>query len=148
MSGKILAVVVLSMGFEAGCRQPAPTLVCAIGSDSETSAGNFILYVANYSIDRPLVDIQISLDGNVIVEGEIRNIAPEELPAKYTFALEPGRHVLTARSDRGDVSFATTFVVTGEHWAGLSYDFASGRKGVKKPPGFWFDMRDEPILFW
>ena len=78
------------------------------------------LYVSNQSFDRGLVDIRIEIDGREVVHDDFA-VENQHNWVEHTLRLEPGRHTLVARSQRGDAILRQEFGVRGRTWMVVDY---------------------------
>jgi hypothetical protein len=115
------------------------------GQIAQSEGGNFVLYVKNQSMERPVIDLEVRLDGKLLVQGEFRN--EMHVNRQFQYKLSAGTHELTAVSKKGEARFEGKVTITGRHWAALEYFYASGRKGIEQAPKIQFRMQDEEIFF-
>lgn len=108
--------------------------------------GNFVLSVSNQSFEIDSVDIIVTIDGQPVIDEDFA-VEDQHNWKQFTFRLDPGRHTLTARSQRGGAELERTFEVTGEHWAVINYWYSDGTNGTQQPKELKFDIQDEPIGF-
>lgn len=99
---------------------------------STDSSDPVTLLVSNQSFDVNPVDIEISIDGRVVVRGEF-DVSGEQPPqhnwARYPMQLEDGSHRLTASSKTGRARLDTNFETPGVR--SITVAFWHGRR----PPG-------------
>jgi hypothetical protein len=101
------------------------------------------LYVSNQSSEIDPVAVQITLDGEVVVDqefelGDIHNWILFELQ------VAPGEHELRATAPLAGAEMIETFEADGDRWAVV--DFWSASDEAEGPHFTWF-MEDEPIGF-
>jgi hypothetical protein len=108
--------------------------------------GNLTLYVSNQSSEIDPVDIEILIDGEVVID---RDFAVEggHNWSGVVLRLLPGTHTLLIRSHKGKASMERSFEVTGRHWAVINYWYHSGLHGTPTPKQFEFYISDKVIKF-
>jgi hypothetical protein len=100
---------------------------------------NVTLLVSNQSFDIDPVDIEISIDGQVIVQDEF-DVQGDQLPQhnwqQYHLRLNDGLHSLVVKSEKGQAEQQAKFAVAGAHSCTIAfwYDHRSSRS---KPKGFF-----------
>jgi hypothetical protein len=106
---------------------------------------NFHPHVSNQSFAESTLDIIVTIDGKTAVADylKVMNRHHWEL---YSIRLSKGKHVLHAEAREGAVLLDTSFEVSKEHWAILSYWGRGGKKNGKLD-GLKFDVLDKPPLF-
>jgi len=108
--------------------------------------GDFTLYVSNQSFAKPILDIKVEIDGDVVVHRyfHVRN---QHNWTPFTLSLPEGKHVLKASSERGDARIEQEFTVHGEHWAVLNYWYTPDAGTAARNRRFTFSISDEPVYF-
>lgn len=110
---------------------------------------NFYLVVSNQSSSRDPVDIAITVDGKQVVSGEFEH-GYGHRHTRYLLRMEPGEHVLSARTRAGKAEREVSFS-TGEgtkRWADISYFYSPGGKlGVPIEAQFEWKIQDKPIMY-
>lgn len=163
MATRLLAAVLVLAALTAGCspaRPDSPTVVRRSDqSDVSTRSteltesplldqdGNVVLYVSNQSFEIDPVDIEVRVDGRLVVSKDF-NVGSQHNWESFRLSLPAGRHVLTARSKRGEAEIRQPFDVDGNRWLVLDYWFYSKKYG--NPPEsrhFQFTESDEPMGF-
>ena len=100
----------------------------------------------NTSRERPSLDVEISIDGAVVVRDRLSSEGSKgiSLPASKTFplVLAPGKHTLRARSSEANAAIEREIEIKKKHWALLSYE-----PGPDKTYRFTLTVQDEPIYF-
>lgn len=109
---------------------------------SQTTNGNFVLYVSNQSFDLSPVDITVAIDGKTAVSGDFA-FGNAHKWVKHTFQLAPGKHTLTAATQKGSTRFEQAIEVSDKHWAVLMFWFTKP-SGEKK---FSFKIQATPPAF-
>jgi len=100
---------------------------------------NVTLVVSNQSFDIDPVDIEISIDGQVIAQDEFY-VQGDQLPQhnwqQYHLRLNDGLHSLVVKSEKGQAEQQAKFAVAGAHSCTIAfwYDHRSSRS---KPKGFF-----------
>lgn len=115
-------------------------------SGDEDEADNFTLYVSNQSFDASTVDVQILIDGKVIVD-EFFEVGNQHIRREYRLYLSSGKHILKALTKRGEAELRSEFIVTNKHWAAVSYWYYPDTHHNPTPRQFTFIIQDTPILF-
>lgn len=95
----------------------------------EASSPTFTLFVSNQSLDRSLVDIAVSIDGQLAVSGDFSVFSGGEgcggLPQHnwyaFKFALPAGAHQIDVATANGNASFNTGLTVDPNHFGVLNY---------------------------
>ena len=110
--------------------------------------GTFTLHVSNQSFAISPVDIQVRIDGEVVVR-QYFDVGNQHSWKTFRLALAPGEHKLQVSSVKGTAELTEEFVVTGEHWALIDYWYypkVTGGGGPT-PRKFIFNVQDTPIMF-
>jgi hypothetical protein len=110
--------------------------------------GRFTLYVSNQSFAISPVDIQVEIDGEVVVR-EHFDVGNQHSWKAFTLNLSAGKHRLKVSSAKGEAELSEGFEVKGEHWALISYWYYPKltRGAEPTPKQFTFTIQDEPIYF-
>ncbi|MBN1972800.1 MAG: hypothetical protein JW787_04130 [Sedimentisphaerales bacterium] len=109
--------------------------------------GNFTLYVSNQNFKISKVDIQIKIDGKVVVSRYFK-VGNQHNWKKFVFSLPKGDHILEAHSDQEDVTFTETFNISDKHWAVVAFWCYPETQNEQNPKRFFtFKIRNEPIYF-
>jgi hypothetical protein len=131
----------LALVLAAGCATDGseePTT----GPKQHMPAGStFTLYVSNQSLDRGLVDMQVSIDGQLAVSGDFSVFSggaecgglPQHNWYEFKLAVPAGAHQITVISNDVVETFQTSFSINPDHFGVLAY---------------WYDATtDEPAHF-
>ena len=110
---------------------------------SQSTNGNFILYVSNQSFDITPVDITIHIDGKQALSDEF-HVRDQHNWIRHTFHLSSGKHILRAVSEKGEAILEKEFEVKGKTWAVLDF-WLSWNHNAKSH--FSFHSQDKPIGF-
>jgi hypothetical protein len=106
---------------------------------------NVKLLVSNQSFAVDPVDIEISVDGEVVVR-ENFEVAGDQPPQhnwrEFHLRLEPGTHSLTATANDG-AELETTFEVTGDHTLAVAH-WADESRAAGTEPKAYFTVESEP----
>lgn len=105
--------------------------------------GNFVLYVSNQSIERPNVDVIVSIDGKLAVAGKFP-VEDQHNWKEFTFELPAGMHELRATSRFGETELVETFETGKRNWAVVDYWCCDVHA---REPKFTFWPSDRPIGF-
>ena len=105
---------------------------------------NFVLYVSNQSFESTPVDIEILLDGQVIVRRNFK-VGNQHEYYTYGFNLSEGSHTIKAKSVTGEVSFEQEFMINKKKWAVLEYWYSTGGGSDTVPRRFTWAMLDQPF---
>ena len=110
--------------------------------------GQFTLYVSNQSFAISPVDIQVEIDGEVVVR-EYFDVGNQHNWRAFTLSLPAGKHRLRVSSTRGEAELSEEFDVKGEHWAVVDYWCSPKltRGAGPTPKHFSFTVEDKPIYF-
>jgi hypothetical protein len=104
---------------------------------------NLILYVGNVDVMHQRIDLEVAVDGAVVYRDVLDRGKtfhdPMLAKREVRLAIEPGEHVITAKSSRGAAKFSRQFRMAGKRWAALLYE------GGAEP--FQFTIRSGPIRF-
>lgn len=112
----------------------------------QTTNGNFVLYVSNQSAAMSPVDITIQIDGKTAVATEFvfgEGPAGGHKVVHHAFQLAPGKHKITAVSQKGGVRMEGEIEIKDKHWAYLTYRFQKDGE----PKRFTFGIQDGPMVF-
>ncbi|MHC4973770.1 MAG: hypothetical protein ACYTG3_15710 [Planctomycetota bacterium] len=107
---------------------------------------NFVLHVSNQGPRLEVVDINVRIDGRLAFEGPFDVGEEENFQHNwhtYFFRLDPGKHVLTADSGRGQVKLERTFKLPAKRWAVLNHWAPSDTEERY----FSFEIRKEKPVF-
>jgi hypothetical protein len=115
-------------------------------SDLLDAKGNVVLCVSNQSIVAALVDIQVTIDGETVIEDDF-DFGNGHNWKQFGLKLKPGCHLLIARSIKGKASIKKSFVVKGKHWIELDYWYNTAEFGMAYPRKFIWIMQEEPLVF-
>lgn len=122
--------------------------VAATSADDD--GGNLTLYISNQSAATNPVDIEVRIDGQVMVNAEFGDKAvPVTQPGwkKFRFALATGPHRLVASSNRGGARLEETFEINGPRWLALAY-WAGDGSAAARPGQFTLRVSEQPIAFY
>jgi hypothetical protein len=106
---------------------------------------NVTLLVSNQSFAVNPVEIEISLDGEVVVRDTFDvagDHAPQHNWREYGVRLEPGTHDLVATASDG-AEFATTFDVADDHTLAIAH-WAEEARGRGTEPKSYFTVESQP----
>jgi hypothetical protein len=137
----VAAILALLLAAACGGTRPAANGRPEPETLPPSPAGNFILYVSNQSFELERVDIRVTIDGRLAVDGDFA-VENQHNWVEFRFRLAPGRHVLHAESARGGATLTRAFTVAGRHWAVVNYWYYPGE--VKR---FTFEISDRPLAF-
>ena len=119
------------------------TTPSAVPSDPDVT---LVLRAMNTSRERPSIDLEVAIDGQVAVRDRLSSESSSEisLPPSKTFPLKlaRGKHLLKATSAEAKATLERRIDIRKKHWALLSYE--PGEDGAYR---FTLTVRDEPILF-
>ena len=140
----IFATFFLAPLFFSGClnRVKLPPVNNSLAAEN----GNFTLYVSNQSFAISDVDIQIKIDGKIVVSRYF-NVGNQHNWKGFTFSLAKGEHTLEAHSDQENVTLEKKFNITDEHWAVVDFWYYPSSHYEPTPKHFSFNIKDEPIYF-
>jgi len=108
--------------------------------------GSFTLYVSNQSFAISPVDIQVEIDGEVVIR-EYFDVANQHNWKAFKLSLSPGQHKLKVSSVKGNAELSKEFDVTDEHWAVVDYWYYPKSHYNPTPKKLTFDIQDTPIRF-
>jgi hypothetical protein len=108
--------------------------------------GNFTLYVSNQSFKISKVDIQIQIDGKVVISRYFK-VGNQHNWKKFVFSLPKGEHTLEARSEQEDVTLKEKINISDKHWAAVDFWYYPSSHYEPTPKHFSFNIKDEPIYF-
>lgn len=153
-AGQLCQVVVLVAATWscAGCRSPSGNGHIDKRTESpvplqENPDGNFILFVTNQSLERPEVDIVVTIDGRPAVNDTFRK-SDHGSRREYRFLLDPGTHVIRSMSRQGEAVMEQHVEIRDRHWGLIAYYYSpGGRKGIRINASLDFRFSDEPIYF-
>jgi hypothetical protein len=132
---------------QAACADPgAPHATPVPATNENDERYTLVLRAMNTSRERPALDIEISIDGAVVVRDRLSSEGSKGIsiaPSK-TFPLEiaPGKHKLMARSSEANATIEREIEIKKKHWALLSYE-----RGPDNRYGFTLTVQDTPIYF-
>lgn len=112
---------------------------------TEPGPGEVKLWISNQSFDDDPIHITVWIDGVLAVDEPFEALDQHNWIAFDLLGLEPGEHILEAKSGTGvSLSAELTVVADAPRWAVLDYWFYPG-----EGPGrhFTFDQSDRPIGF-
>jgi len=107
---------------------------------------NLIVYLSNQSQEKPSVDINLFIDGKLMVD--IVQDYQLHGRSRFGFKLKKGKHELKLISQIGETTLEKEFIIAENHWMAISYYFSTGKRGgLVKAPVFAFRFQNEPIYF-
>lgn len=102
---------------------------------------NITLLASNQSFDVNPVDIEILIDGRVVVQDEF-NVEGDQPPQhnwqQYQLRLDDGSHSLVAKSDKGQAQLKTTFKIPGVQTITVAYWY--GRRSARSKSKGYFTV--------
>ncbi len=113
--------------------------------NTQDADGNVTLLVSNQSFDVSPVDIEISIDEQVVVRDKFDvqgDQPPQHNWQQYHLRLDDGPHSLVAKSEKGQAQLHTMFEVAGAHSVAIAY-WLNRRSARSKLKGF-FTVESEP----
>lgn len=135
----------MTLGFQGCVSDPSGSVrICEAGQ------ANFVLYVSNQSLTLRNVDLEIRVDGRVLIAEDFDVGEGEDLAHNWkTFYLDvpDGAHELRAVSRKGDARLEHPFVMQGKRWAVIDYWFKPASEGGGEPKSIKIDIQDKPITF-
>lgn len=141
----VLFALVMSVGL-LGCSSDAPRIVPA----NEVDQANFVLHVSNQSLALEKVDLQIKMDGKILVDEEFHVGVGVSLAHNWkTFYLNvaDGSHQLEVVSKLGDARLKHSFEKKGKRWAVVDYWYKPAAEGSGQPKKITIGIQEEPITF-
>jgi hypothetical protein len=112
----------------------------------------FTLVVSNQSIKVSPVDIEVRVDGELVVSEEFEvggGVREQHQWRELAFELEGGSHRIEVSSQRGDAALEDAFELDGPKWAALAFWSPAGRSsGEQKEALFTLELSDRPIGFY
>jgi hypothetical protein len=136
----LLAVLVSVLGCEENKGLPP------VDSSLASKDGNFTLYVSNQSFDIKRVDIQIKIDGIVVVSNYFE-VGNQHNWKGFLLSLPKGTHTIEIHSDQEDTNLSETFDIKDKHWAVVDFWYASKSRSSPTKKKFTFTIQDRPIGF-
>jgi hypothetical protein len=100
---------------------------------------NVTLLVSNQSFDINPIDIEISIDEDVVVQDEFDvqgDQPPQHNWQQYHLCLDDGQHSLVAKSEKGQAQLHTMLEVAGACTLTIAYWY-DRRSAGSKPNGFF-----------
>lgn len=107
--------------------------------------GNFTLYVSNQNLEVNRVDIQIKIDGKLVVS-EFFKVGNRHRKS-FALSLPKGTHTLDVRSDQEDVNLTKQFEIKDKHWGVVNFWYNLENHDPKTSKHFIFMIEDKPIYF-
>lgn len=112
----------------------------------------FTLYVSNQSLVVSPVDIEVRIDGEVVVVREFEVGSQTRIQHQwheFKVELESGPHRLEVSSQRGDARLEREFALDGPTWATLGYWSARETRGTDRQGArFTVELSDRPVGFY
>ena len=108
---------------------------------------NLVIFVTNQSYDNPLVDIEVTIDGEQVVSQEFA-VGNQHNFKVIQLHLPDGIHTIGADSVKGEASMTNSFELPSKRWALLWYGYDQKRleQGfINADKAFGFQLHDEPI---
>ena len=112
----------------------------------ESATGNVIIYVSNQSYEKPTVDITVMVGDKQAVKRDFK-VERQHKWVPFRFQLEPGTHLIKARTNQGKATFEGTLEVDAavpQYWTVLSYWNSDKRPDT---PSFTFTVGTRQIGF-
>ena len=140
----------LAIGFhfsQAACAEPAGAPATPVLARNQNDKRvTFVLRVMNTSRERPTIDIEIAVDGAVVVRDRLSSEGSKEIsiPPSKTFplVLARGKHTLRARSSEANATIERKIEIKKKHWGLLSYE-----PGPDNKYAFTLTLQETPIYF-
>jgi hypothetical protein len=148
--GIMLLISILS---SFGCRNDLRLPL--VDNSLASKDGNFTLYVSGTSTVINRVDIQIRIDGKVVV-AEYFDIRSRKSMRRmhhhhkrFVLSLPKGPHTIDIHSDQESINLKESFTITDRHWAtvGFWYFPEGNYTDSTTPKGFFFRIQDKRIIF-
>ena len=137
--GMLLSLAACGESSRAAARGPA-----APGENDPSVT--LVLRAMNTSTQRKSIDIEVAVDGAVVVRDGLTSEGPKDIsiPPSKTFPLQlaPGTHAFRARSAEAGAEIERDVEIRKKHWALLSYETGPDGKW-----GFTLKVQDKPISF-
>ena len=135
------AAMVAVMALTCGCEiTPRPA---AAESEPVSRLKPFTLYVCNQSLALSPIDIQVEIDGEVVVQEEFE--VSHQLNWKtFDLKLSPGKHTINVSSEKGQAQLIEEFMVTSEHGASVEYWYYPESHRFATPRHFRFALLGVP----
>lgn len=146
MGGRSIPLLLLTVCLASGGCTPALPPLVPVTSKYLDPKGQFTLYVSNQSFALSPVDIEIRVNGEVVVH-DYFDVKNQHNWKQFTLALPPGPYTLNVSSRRGGAELTKDFVVKDKHWAVVDYWYYPRSHYMPTPRKLTFSMRDEPIYF-
>ena len=140
----LLLLPILTKGFCCINNLNLPKVDNSITTTKEI--GNFTLYVSNQSFKISKVDIQVKIDGKVVVS-EYFYVGNQHNWKPFFFSLPKGTHTLEVRSDMENVNFTKQFEIKEKHWAVVAFWYYPKSHYEPTERHFTFNINDKPIYF-
>ena len=104
----------------------------------------------NGSVPGEAIDITVEIDGEAVVDGVFpsardSNEQPSPDQGYYVLSLPPGRHTISAHSDRGEASLEKPFDVADKLWIVVAYSYNASQYGTPSPRQFDIVVSDKDI---
>lgn len=129
----------------AGCGNNPPP-VSPVTSSLLNPSGNVTLIVSNQSFSLSPVDIEVSIDGEVVVRDHF-DVGDQHAFYYYTLSLSPGQYEVHVVSNRGETGLTREFTVTGKHWAYVRFSYAPWYADDPVPAQFTWSVTDRQRHF-
>jgi len=143
---KIIVTLILSFSILSNLSCKEDIKLPPVDNSIESENGNFTLYVSNQSFEVSKVDIQIKIDGKVVVS-DLFDVGNQHNWKGFVFSLAKGTHTLEVRSDQEDVNLTEEFEITEKNWAVVDFWYYPESHYEPTERHFSFHISDEPIYF-
>jgi len=107
---------------------------------------NLTLYLSNESSERGPIDIQLFIDGQLMVDTILEY--KFHTRSRFGFTIEKGDHQVQLVSQSGEAILEKKITIVEKHWMAIWYFYTTGKKGgAVIDPVFSFKFQDHPIYF-
>ncbi|MDH5502572.1 MAG: hypothetical protein OEY98_00925 [Acidimicrobiia bacterium] len=142
--GSLVVLVVLAVVLAIACSADREVVADFRVPPSEIGSNEVLLYVSNQSYEDPDIQINVTIDGEVVVDDRFL-VDNQHNWVPYLLRLSPGKHLLRAESSTGATFEGPFETLPGQpRWAVLDYWNESGEEGKR----FVLTSYDELVRFY
>jgi hypothetical protein len=144
----LAALFAIGFHFSQAARaEPAGARATPVAARNENDKRvTFVLRAMNTSPERPSIDVEIAVDGAVVVRDRLSSEGSKEIsipPSKaFPLILSRGKHTLRARSSEANAAIERKIEIRKKLWGLLSYE-----PGPDKKYAFTLTLQETPIYF-
>jgi len=133
----IILLILLALYLFIGCSN--------INKQVDENKSNFIIVISNQSIDIPLVDINLYIDGQLFIKDKFK-VENQHNYKFYYYNLDPGLYEIKIESEKGEVTISEKFELQDEKlWTYIDYTYSNGILNPPSQPRLSIKQSNKPL---